>query len=82
MESAFYSRTWCLILGVLIVDNFPSSLAANRTFSIDFENDQFLKDGQPFRYVSGSVHYFRMVEGSWDSTLKKMRLGGLNAIEM
>jgi hypothetical protein len=50
------------------------------SFEIDYEADTFRKDGKPFRYVSGSIHYFRSPEDRWDSILKKMRLGGLNAI--
>jgi beta-galactosidase len=29
------------------------------SFSIDYDADTFVMDGQPFRYVSGSLHYFR-----------------------
>ncbi|KAL1438027.1 hypothetical protein MTO96_048482 [Rhipicephalus appendiculatus] len=32
----------------------------NRSFVVDYENDRFLKDGEPFQYVSGSIHYFRI----------------------
>ncbi|CAG7816860.1 unnamed protein product [Allacma fusca] len=53
----------------------------NRTFGIDYDGNRFLKDGEPFRYISGSVHYFRVVEQYWDSILRKMYLGGLNAIQ-
>ena len=31
-----------------------------RTFEIDYKNNVFLKDGQPFRYISGEIHYFRV----------------------
>jgi hypothetical protein len=36
-----------------------------RTFQIDYENDRFLKDGMPFRYISGSIHYFRIPAELW-----------------
>ena len=32
---------------------------AEKSFSIDYDGNTFLMDGQPFRYVSGSIHYFR-----------------------
>ena len=54
---------------------------SNRSFEIDYENNVFLKDGQPFRYISGSVHYFRVVEEYWDSILGKLYLAGLNTIQ-
>lgn len=41
----------------------------------------FIKDGQPFRYVSGSMHYFRIPDQYWLDRLQKARQGGLNAIQ-
>ncbi|XP_063705006.1 beta-galactosidase-like [Culicoides brevitarsis] len=55
---------------------------SNRTFTIDYENDTFLKDGKPFRYVSGSFHYFRALPQKWREILKTMRAGGLNAVDI
>ncbi|KAI1304885.1 Beta-galactosidase [Halotydeus destructor] len=51
------------------------------TFVIDYEKDQFLKDGQPFRYVSGSLHYVRVPRDLWSDRLTKIRLAGLNAVQ-
>lgn len=31
----------------------------NRSFRIDYTNNCFLKDDEPFRFVAGSFHYFR-----------------------
>ena len=50
-------------------------------FSIDYDNNTFLKDGKPFRYVSGSIHYARVHPYYWKDRLNKMRIGGLNAIQ-
>lgn len=61
---------------------FQSSANADRTFTIDFENNTFLKDGEPFRYVAGSFHYFRALPEKWLHILKNMRAGGLNAVDM
>lgn len=53
-----------------------------KSFTIDFERNTFLKDGQPFRYVSGSFHYFRALPGSWRRKLQTLRAGGLNAVDL
>ncbi|XP_038615750.1 beta-galactosidase [Tachyglossus aculeatus] len=52
-----------------------------RTFAIDYKRDCFLKDGKPFRYISGSVHYSRVPRFYWKDRLLKMKLAGLNAIQ-
>lgn len=57
-------------------------LQSNRSFIIDYDRNTFLKDGEPFRYVSGSFHYFRAVPQKWREILKTMRAGGLNAVDM
>ncbi|XP_046387722.1 beta-galactosidase [Ischnura elegans] len=51
-----------------------------REFRIDYEGNQFLRDGLPFRYVSGSLHYFRVPEAYWRDRLHKLRAAGLNAV--
>lgn len=53
-----------------------------RSFTVDYEKNTFLKDGQPFRYVSGSIHYARIHPSYWRDRLQKMYTAGLNAIEM
>ena len=52
-----------------------------KTFTIDYKNDRFLKDGEPFRYISGSIHYFRVPSSLWEDRLKKISAAGLNAIQ-
>ncbi|XP_060880574.1 beta-galactosidase-like [Metopolophium dirhodum] len=54
--------------------------AAERTFIVDYERNEFLKDGQVFRYVSGSLHYFRVPKPYWKDRIKKMKAAGLNAV--
>ncbi|XP_052864913.1 beta-galactosidase-like [Anopheles cruzii] len=51
-----------------------------RKFDIDFENDTFTKDGQPFQFISGSFHYFRALPESWRHILRSMRAAGLNTV--
>ena len=52
-----------------------------RSFTIDYDNDRFLKDGEPFRYISGSFHFFRAPRFYWKDRLMKMKAGGLNAVQ-
>ena len=52
-----------------------------RSFVIDYDNNCFLKDGEPFRYISGSFHYFRVPRFYWRDRLMKMKAGGLNAVQ-
>uniref|UniRef100_A0A1B6C0R4 Beta-galactosidase n=1 Tax=Clastoptera arizonana TaxID=38151 RepID=A0A1B6C0R4_9HEMI len=54
----------------------------NKLFEIDWVNNQFLKDGEPFRYISGSIHYFRHPRPYWKDRLKKLRAAGFNAVSV
>lgn len=76
------ARILCLLLAPLLPGS-PRSLgsASPRTFEIDYCRDRFLKDGQPFRYISGSIHYFRVPRFYWKDRLLKMKMAGLNAIQ-
>ncbi|SPP84483.1 beta-galactosidase isoform X1 [Drosophila guanche] len=56
------------------------SANGNRTFTVDYPNDQFLKDGIPFRFIAGSFHYFRAHPATWQRHLRTMRAAGLNAV--
>lgn len=49
------------------------------TFQIG-ERD-FLLDGQPYRILSGALHYFRVHPDLWADRIHKARLMGLNTIE-
>lgn len=53
-----------------------------RKFEIDLERNTFVKDGEDFRYVAGSFHYFRALPETWQEKLQLMRAGGLNAVDM
>lgn len=57
------------------------SQVKSHSFSIDYVNNQFVKDGEPFRYVSGAMHYFRVPVQYWPDRMRKMRAAGLNALE-
>ncbi|VDL83671.1 unnamed protein product [Nippostrongylus brasiliensis] len=58
-----------------------SSSIDSPSFSIDFDNDRFLLDGKPFRYIAGSIHYFRIHPTQWRDRLQRVRALGFNAIQ-
>lgn len=49
------------------------------TFAIG--DQDFLLDDQPFRILSGAIHYFRVHPDLWADRIHKARLMGLNTIE-
>lgn len=44
-------------------------------------DDGFRLDGEPFRIISGALHYFRVHPAHWADRLRKARLMGLNCVE-
>ncbi|XP_033016218.1 beta-galactosidase-1-like protein isoform X2 [Lacerta agilis] len=56
--------------------------STDRSFRIDYVNNCFLKDGARFRYISGSIHYFRVPPAYWKDRLLKMYMSGLNAVQV
>ena len=56
--------------------------SVSRSFAIDYANNTFVKDGEPFRYVSGSFHPYRVPHELWKDRLTKMWSAGLNAVDM
>lgn len=49
------------------------------TFTI--EKNQFIKDGEPVKLISGAVHYFRNMPDTWEDIFKKMKAMGCNCVE-
>jgi len=58
-----------------------SSQAGVRNFTIDWQRNEFLKDGEMFRYISGSLHYFQVPHELWRDRIQKMKYGGLNTLQ-
>ncbi|MGI5893622.1 MAG: beta-galactosidase [Candidatus Merdivicinus sp.] len=48
---------------------------------LTFDAKQFYLDGKPFRILSGTIHYFRVVPEYWEDRLKKLRACGFNTVE-
>lgn len=67
---------------LLLLMLLGASIGAPRNFSVDYKNDCFQKDGKPFRYISGSIHYSRIPRVYWKDRLLKMYMAGLNAIQI
>lgn len=52
-----------------------------RSLRVDHANKRFLKDGKPFQFVAGAMHYFRVPRAYWKDRLHKLRMAGLNAVD-
>ena len=54
---------------------------SDRSFVPDFQNRYFLKDGHPYRYISGEFHYPRVLPHYWALRLKQLKAAGLDAVQ-
>ncbi|KAF6738351.1 Beta-galactosidase [Oryzias melastigma] len=61
--------------------SFVQPLWAAPSFSLDYNADCFRKDGERFRFISGSIHYSRIPRVYWKDRLLKMYMAGLNTIQ-
>lgn len=43
--------------------------------------EEFYLDDEPFKIISGAIHYFRVVPEYWRDRLEKLRLMGCNTVE-
>ncbi|MGW0465259.1 glycoside hydrolase family 35 protein [Streptomyces sp. NPDC003027] len=48
---------------------------------LQIDDGGFRLDGEPFRLLSGGLHYFRVHPAQWADRLRKARLMGLNTVE-
>lgn len=62
---------------VVRTDSAPSAATAG-TFTI--VGDDFVKDGKPFRILSGSIHYWRVLPPDWGHHFRLLKQMGLNTI--
>ena len=49
--------------------------------TFEIKGNEFLKDGQAVKIISGAVHYFRNMPDTWADIFKKMKAMGLNCVE-
>ncbi len=45
------------------------------------EKDGFYLNGEPFRFIAGAIHYFRVPRAYWRDRLLKLKACGFNAVE-
>uniref|UniRef100_A0AC34RDJ0 Glycoside hydrolase 35 catalytic domain-containing protein n=1 Tax=Panagrolaimus sp. JU765 TaxID=591449 RepID=A0AC34RDJ0_9BILA len=70
------------IFFLFLIVCFGATYAIDRSFKIDYENRQFLKDGNPYRYIAGNVFYHRIHPDQWQDRLNRIRAAGCNAIQV
>lgn len=66
---------------LLVILTVYESVICGRDFAVDYEANTFVKDGVPFRFVSGSLNYFNVPHELWEQRLRAMRLGGINVLQ-
>ncbi|KAK0412018.1 hypothetical protein QR680_005985 [Steinernema hermaphroditum] len=69
-----------LLLSLLFIPSALGQLFGNG-YRFEVGRETFLVNGRPFRYISGSIHYFRIHLTEWNDRLAKVRAAGLNAIQ-
>lgn len=74
-------NSYFLLLFLLLMCLTDAHSNNRRSFSVNYETNSWEKDGQPFRYVSGAMHYFRTPSVYWSDRLKALRASGANAVE-
>lgn len=73
-------QSLAILAAVLLALGACSAQHNARTFAI--ANDRFIKDGKPFRIVSGEIHYSRVPVAYWRDRLLRVRSMGLNTIQV
>ncbi|GAU98931.1 hypothetical protein RvY_10003 [Ramazzottius varieornatus] len=79
-------RTASLLLsiGILLAvadGRWQEEEEVNKRPSFTVGKNTFLRDGQPFQLISGTIHYWRHLPEYWEDTFSKMRAAGLNALQ-
>lgn len=49
--------------------------------NLKVENGQFVINHEPIQFISGAIHYFRVVPEYWEDRLMKLKACGFNAVE-
>ncbi|XP_075046431.1 beta-galactosidase-1-like protein 2 isoform X1 [Mixophyes fleayi] len=67
------------LLRLRVYDSFSLRMWT-RQKGLQAENSQFVLDGEPFRILGGSMHYFRVPKEYWKDRMLKMKACGLNTL--
>ncbi|CAL9685944.1 unnamed protein product [Knipowitschia caucasica] len=76
----------CLCLVVFIMYRYFSvSVSAgrrrmSRRLGLNANTSQFTLEGEPFRIIGGTIHYFRIPRAYWRDRLLKMKACGINTV--
>uniref|UniRef100_A0A6M2DWQ0 Beta-galactosidase n=1 Tax=Xenopsylla cheopis TaxID=163159 RepID=A0A6M2DWQ0_XENCH len=87
MSATFHTKMLaillCIMLSSVLGHEYPTdnNSVTERRFYIDYDNNTFVMDGKPFRYIAGSLHYFRIPHQYWKDRLEKLKAAGLNAVD-
>ena len=76
-----YAGICFLLVGLVAVYKFMLWSEPMREYSLRPEGRQFFLKGKPFRILSGSIHYFRVVPEHWEDRLLKLKAMGLNTVQ-
>lgn len=49
--------------------------------TFEISKNEFLRDGDPIKIISGAVHYFRNMPDTWEDIFKKLKALGCNCVE-
>lgn len=71
-----------LIVAIILFVFGAFTCGQKPTFEIDYDLDVFMMNGKYFQYISGSLHYFRSIPGTWRHKLQLMKAAGLNAVDV
>uniref|UniRef100_A0AAX7US39 Beta-galactosidase n=1 Tax=Astatotilapia calliptera TaxID=8154 RepID=A0AAX7US39_ASTCA len=58
----------------------PAFAGHTLSYGLKANSSQFTLEGEPFRILGGSVHYFRVPRAYWEDRLLKMKACGLNTL--
>ncbi|XP_069003810.1 beta-galactosidase-1-like protein 2 [Embiotoca jacksoni] len=79
-----YFLLLCVAAAAIIVYQFtrngPEAGRMSRVEGLRADSSQFTLEGEPFRILGGSVHYFRVPRAYWEDRLLKMKACGLNTL--
>lgn len=71
----------CFFTLLIMYPIVVNSRKVERSFVISYDDNCFMKDNQPFRYISGGMHYFRIPSIYWRDRLSKAKALGINTIQ-
>ncbi|XP_061659256.1 beta-galactosidase-1-like protein 2 isoform X2 [Syngnathoides biaculeatus] len=74
----------CLSVAVVITYRYlgipRGGQRITRKFGLSANSSQFSLEGEPFRILGGSIHYFRVPRAYWRDRLMKMKACGINTL--